>query len=100
VRAAWRAGLVLAAVLGASAAVRANVDGPALYRHWCARCHGAAGDGRGPAAAALVLNGRPPRDFTTGRFRWTTVPSGTAPPASDLARTIQHGLPETSMPYF
>jgi mono/diheme cytochrome c family protein len=87
-------------MLGAPAAVRASVDGPALYRHWCARCHGERGDGRGPAAAALALNGRPPRDFTTGRFRWTSVPSGTAPAATDLVRTVTRGLPETSMPSF
>jgi len=94
------AGVAALALLGATAVVAGDTDGPALYRHWCARCHGERGDGRGPASAALALNGRPPRDFTTGGFRWTSVPSGTAPTVDDLARTIRAGVPETSMPAF
>jgi cytochrome c oxidase cbb3-type subunit I/II len=96
-----RVGIAIAALsIAASPVAAARPDGAALYRHWCARCHGENGDGRGPAAAALALNGRPPRDFTTGRMKYTSVPSGTAPTDADLARTIAKGLPETSMPYF
>jgi mono/diheme cytochrome c family protein len=72
----------------------------ALYARWCARCHGEKGDGRGPAAVALAFNGNPPRDFTAGRFKLTSVPSGAAPADADLERTIAAGIPGTSMPYF
>jgi mono/diheme cytochrome c family protein len=92
---ALAATLVLAAVAAAAPTAADRDD----YAHWCARCHGAAGDGRGPAAAALRLNLHPPRDFTRGRFKFTSAPSGAATDA-DLARTIARGLPGTSMPYF
>jgi len=71
-----------------------------LYETWCARCHGERGDGKGPAAVALAWNGAPPRDFTAGRFKLATVPSGSAPTDADLARTITGGIPGTSMPSF
>jgi len=46
------------------------------YATWCARCHGTQGDGRGPAAPSLILNGRPPRDLTAGRFKITSARPG------------------------
>ena len=75
-------------------------NGPELYAEWCARCHGDAGDGKGPAGVALAFNGRPPRDFTKGHFRFKSTPSGAAASDDDLRRTILHGLPGTAMPYF
>jgi mono/diheme cytochrome c family protein len=75
-------------------------DDRALYAHWCARCHGDAGDGRGPAAVALAFNGTPPRDFTRGRFKVKSTPANAAPTDEDLARTIREGIPGTAMPYF
>jgi mono/diheme cytochrome c family protein len=75
-------------------------DGMALYRHWCARCHGDDGGGRGLAAAALALNGTAPRDFTRGSFKWKSTAPDEGPSDGDLRRTIEHGLPGTSMPYF
>ncbi|HXW13558.1 MAG TPA: cytochrome c [Terriglobia bacterium] len=38
-----------------------TVDGALLYRYYCATCHGPAGKGNGPAAAALKT---PPADLT------------------------------------
>ncbi len=72
----------------------------ALYRHWCARCHGERGDGKGPAAPALALNGHPPRDFISGRFKFKSTRAAEPPTDADLARVISEGLPGTSMPYF
>lgn len=90
-----------AALLVAAAATAAPPEADvALYRRWCARCHGERGDGRGPAAVALALNGRPPRDFTAGRFRWKTTPYGSAPTDADLVRVVREGVSGTSMPYF
>lgn len=91
--------IALALVLALATPALAADPGP-LYASWCARCHGEHGDGKGPAAVALAFNGAPPRDFTAGRFKLVTVPSGSAPSDADLARTITHGIPGTSMPSF
>jgi mono/diheme cytochrome c family protein len=90
--------LVLA--LAATAVAAPPPEDVALYQRWCARCHGERGDGKGPASAALALNGAAPRDFTAGRFKLTSVGEGDAPADGDLARTIEKGIPGTSMPAF
>jgi mono/diheme cytochrome c family protein len=72
----------------------------ALYRHWCARCHGADGDGHGPGAAALAFNLSAPRDFRAGQFKFKSTPPNEPAADADLERTIREGLPGTSMPYF
>ncbi|MGH7805604.1 MAG: c-type cytochrome, partial [Candidatus Binatia bacterium] len=90
---------VFALVLATSAAWAAG-EAPGLYEKMCARCHGLAGDGKGQAGVALAFNGRPPRDFTRGRFRFQSTPTGAAPTDDDLRRTIGLGLPATAMPGF
>ncbi len=90
---------ILALLLVASSAFAAG-EAPGLYEKMCARCHGAAGDGKGPAGVGLAFNGRPPRDFTKGRFRFKSTPTGAAPSDDDLRRTIGLGLPATAMPAF
>ncbi|MEA2626967.1 MAG: hypothetical protein QOD06_3012, partial [Candidatus Binatota bacterium] len=75
-------------------------DGATLYGRWCARCHGERGDGRGPAAPSLALNGIRPRDFTRGLFKLKSTPAGAAPTDDDLRRVIRDGLPGSPMPYF
>jgi len=67
------------------------------YAGACAACHGTTGRGDGPGAADLVP---PPRDFTTGGFRFRSTPSGAPPRNEDLVRTIREGLPGSSMPAF
>ena len=44
--------LTLILVTGARLYAAAGVDDASRYEHWCARCHGVHGDGRGPAAVA------------------------------------------------
>lgn len=90
--------LLVASVVHAVAAPAAG--DLARYATWCARCHGERGDGRGPAAVALALNGQRPRDFTAGRWKIVSVASGKAPTDTDLAHTIAKGMPGTPMPYF
>lgn len=68
-----------------------------LYRKHCIRCHGTAGNGLGPAARLLSPY---PRDFTLGKFKFKSTPSGTKPTKQDLMRTLQQGIPGTSMPSF
>lgn len=69
----------------------------AVYRAHCAVCHGAEGRGDGPAASLLTP---PPRDFTTGVYKFRSTPSGTLPTEADVLRTITRGLSGTSMPPF
>ena len=71
-------------------------DGAALYDRFCLACHGATGDGKGPAAAHGLWPA--PRDFTRGRYKWRTTPSGKPPSDDDLRRSIREGAPGTSMP--
>ncbi len=70
-------------------------SGKKLYLHYCSQCHGENGDGEGYAAPHL----RPkPRNFTTGKFKIRTTPSGALPTHQDLVSIIKHGMPYTSMP--
>jgi mono/diheme cytochrome c family protein len=93
---------VLAVVLGAGA----SLPGPApaadpvevgkqTYQRHCAQCHGDAGDGQGYAAVHLLPK---PRDFTAGKFKLRTTPSGQLPTDADLRRVIRQGMPYSSMP--
>jgi mono/diheme cytochrome c family protein len=92
--------LVLAGALGAGFASRARAAqapeaGKTSYERNCAQCHGDKGDGNGPAAPHLLPR---PRDFTTGKFKIRTTPSGMLPTDDDLRRVIRTGMPYTSMP--
>jgi mono/diheme cytochrome c family protein len=95
--------LLLPALLGALVAVAASsVATPAeleagkkAYEKNCAQCHGEKGDGQGWAAPRLLP---PPRDFTLGKFKLRTTPSGALPTDGDLERVIRTGMPYTSMP--
>jgi mono/diheme cytochrome c family protein len=60
-------------------------DGPALYDRLCLACHGAKGDGQGPAAPWLWPR---PRDLTTGELKW-----------QDAGAAIRWGVPG-AMPAF
>lgn len=71
--------------------------GQRVFARTCATCHGPDGRGDGPAAADLDPS---PRDLSTRQYRFRTTPSGEAPTAQDLERTIRRGLPGTSMPAF
>ena len=53
--------------------------GKKTYDQHCAQCHGEKGDGQGSGAAHLVPR---PRDFTTGKFKLRTTPSGRSRPTT------------------
>jgi mono/diheme cytochrome c family protein len=72
-----------------------QLPGWQLYDKLCLPCHGASGDGRGPAAP--YTRGEP-RDFTKGNFAWRTAATG--PTDDDLRLTLRHGAPGSSMPGF
>lgn len=70
-------------------------SGRRLYLRYCAQCHGENGDGNGIAAPHLLPR---PRDFTQGKFKVRTTPSGALPTHQDLVSIIRRGMPYTSMP--
>jgi cytochrome c oxidase cbb3-type subunit 2 len=69
--------------------------GKEVYERRCIGCHGAKGDGNGPAAT-FMFNERP-RNFSAGvfKFRLTQKP---LPTDGDLLRTITRGVRGTAMP--
>jgi Cytochrome c len=70
-------------------------EGRQLYETHCAGCHGATGDGKGPAARVLHP---PPRNFITAKFKFSSRRSGELPTDQDLFDTISTGLKGSSMP--
>jgi mono/diheme cytochrome c family protein len=70
-------------------------SGKRLYLKYCAQCHGENGDGEGYATPHLLPK---PRDFTKGKFKVRTTPSGALPTHQDLVNIIRRGMPYTSMP--
>ena len=71
-----------------------------VYNHACAWCHGKDGRGDGPAAFSINKYLAPrPRDFTRGRFKLRSTPSGALPTDEDLLRTLERGIP-AYMPSF
>jgi len=85
--ATWGLALVLAGALPA--------PGGEIYQKLCSQCHGETGDGQGISAPRLAPR---PRDFTAGKFKVRTTPSGALPTESDLLAVIREGMPYTSMP--
>ena len=69
--------------------------GKPLYLKYCSQCHGDNGDGEGYATPHLLPK---PRNFTTGKFKIRTTPSGALPTHQDLVNIIRRGMPYTSMP--
>lgn len=65
-------------------------EGKDIYIANCAGCHGATGNGAGPAAAAL---NPPPRSFIKADYKFPVNAQDT-----DLFRTVQKGIPGTAMP--
>jgi mono/diheme cytochrome c family protein len=70
-------------------------SGKQTYLKNCAQCHGEKGDGEGYATPHLLPK---PRNFTTGKFKVRTTPSGALPSHQDLVNIIRRGMPYTSMP--
>jgi mono/diheme cytochrome c family protein len=98
---------VLMVLLNATGTERVRAQGPdvgteaqresgrQLYLKYCAQCHGENGDGEGYATPHLFPR---PRNFTTGKFKVRSTPSGALPTHEDLVNIITRGMPYTSMP--
>jgi cytochrome c len=101
------AGSFRAPALSDAVGVRVEAQGPDIgseaqreagkqtYLKNCAQCHGEKGDGEGYATPHLLPK---PRNFTTGKFKVRTTPSGALPSHQDLVNIIRRGMPYTSMP--
>ncbi len=70
--------------------------GKRVYERRCLGCHGASGNGNGPAAAFMQTDR--PRNFTLGVFKFRLTPTGSLPNDGDLLRTITRGVRGTAMP--
>jgi mono/diheme cytochrome c family protein len=70
-------------------------SGKKLYAKYCSQCHGDNGDGEGYATPHLLPR---PRNFTTGKFKVRSTPTGSLPTHQDLVNIIRRGMPYTSMP--
>jgi mono/diheme cytochrome c family protein len=70
-------------------------SGKKLYLKFCSQCHGENGDGEGYATPHLYPR---PRNFTTGKYKVRTSPTGALPTHQDLVTIIRRGMPYTSMP--
>jgi DMSO reductase family type II enzyme heme b subunit len=71
--------------------------GKSVYDQHCAACHGATGDGNGPAAVWLYPK---PRNFSAGQFKIKSTPGLALPTDADLLQSVTRGLPGSSMPSF
>ncbi len=69
--------------------------GKGVYERRCAGCHGAEGNGNGPAATFTYIER--PRNFTKGEFKFHLT-DGPVPSDGDLLRTITRGVRGTAMP--
>ena len=72
-------------------------SGKAIYEQHCAACHGAGGDGNGPASVWLYPK---PRNFSAGQFKIKSTPGQSLPTDDDLVQSVTRGLPGSSMPSF
>lgn len=70
-------------------------DGRKAYEAYCLGCHGANGDGNGPAAGFLHPR---PRNFQLANFKFSSTRAGRLPTNEDIKRTIRQGLKGSAMP--
>jgi mono/diheme cytochrome c family protein len=68
--------------------------GYTTYQEYCVQCHGALGNGQGPASMGMFP---PPRNFTLGLYKFGNVPAGDLPHDEDFYRIIRGGLNGTAM---
>lgn len=72
-------------------------QGALVFRKNCAACHGESGRGDTDTAASMRP---PPRDLTSGLFKFGSAPDNALPTDADLERTLRQGLAGTDMPSF
>lgn len=68
--------------------------GKQIYTEYCMPCHGVDGDGKGVAAKAMKV---PPRDFTSGVYKFGEVLAGELPHDKHFYKILEKGLHGTAM---
>lgn len=89
--------LVIGGLTSSISAQESFPNGQRLFKSACAPCHGVLGRGDGPGAKGLY---DPPKDLTTGWYKFRSVPHGQMPTDDDLFKTISRGVSNTMMPAF
>jgi DMSO reductase family type II enzyme heme b subunit len=93
------AGALLASLFMAAPALAAGGDaakGKIIYEKRCIWCHGADGDGLGPAEERL---NPPPRSFEDGQYKIKTTDfESMVPTDDDIFRMVRDGMPGSAMP--
>jgi cytochrome c oxidase cbb3-type subunit 2 len=72
-------------------------NGHDIFQRRCSGCHGSDAKGTGPAAVMLSPK---PRNLAEGLFKLRSTAGGAMPTTADLLRTINQGVPGSSMPSF
>jgi mono/diheme cytochrome c family protein len=72
-------------------------SGRVIFQQNCSGCHGVDAKGEGPAA--LMLDPKP-RNLVSGAYKFRSTSLGSLPTTEDLIRTIEQGVPGSSMPGF
>jgi DMSO reductase family type II enzyme heme b subunit len=88
---------IVTVVIAFCTAASAEEIGKQVFDRHCAACHGANGDGNGPAAVWLYPK---PRNFSAGQFKIKSTPGLALPTDDDLFQSVTRGLPGSSMPGF
>ncbi|MEJ2153789.1 MAG: c-type cytochrome [Desulfobacteraceae bacterium] len=89
--------LVALPFMGIGTVQAADVEGQQVFTLHCIGCHGEKGDGKGVVAGDFIVK---PRDFTLGKFKFTTTERNSLPTDEDLKKTISNGLPTSAMPNY
>ncbi len=89
--------LVTLPFLGIGTVRAAGVEGQQVFSLHCIGCHGEKGDGKGVVADNFIVK---PRDFTLGKFKFSTTARNSLPTDEDLKNTISNGLPTSAMPNY
>jgi mono/diheme cytochrome c family protein len=76
------------AAAATTAAAAPAADGAKVYQTYCTTCHGAKGQGDGPASAALKPK---PADFATNSFKYDVNGNGTAGDIDDIKAIVHDG---------
>jgi DMSO reductase family type II enzyme heme b subunit len=93
--------ILVASIIGFIPGIAYSADGDVtsgetIYLKRCVGCHGVDGDGLGAGNERLVP---PPRDFTSGMFKFmSTAFDGYIPQDDDIYEMIDKGMPGTAMP--
>ncbi len=66
-----------------------------MFNTHCATCHGARGEGDGPASRSTA---KPPRSFVAADFQHVSGEAGSLPTHEDLVNIIRNGVPSGGMP--